>query len=83
MEYVNWIPTTVTVALVGALIWILRAKVTKLETDYMTKDTHENLCKIAHLEFQKYVAKEMRELKEDYLEGKFKGLVDVIKNNGK
>ncbi len=54
-----------------------------METDYMTRERHESLCKIAHLEFQKYVAEEMRELKEDYLEGKFKDLIEVIKQNGR
>lgn len=50
---------------------------------YLTKESHESLCKISHLEFQRYVAKEMKELKEDYLEGKFKGLVETIEKNNR
>lgn len=83
MEYINWLPTTVTVLLLGALIWLFRTKVTKLETDYMTKEQHTNLCKIAHLEIKEGVAQEIKELKEDYLEKKFERIMDAIQENGR
>ena len=82
-QTINWLPTIITGALITIGIYLFVRKVKKMDEIYLTKESHESLCKISHLEFQRYVAKEMKELKEDYLEGKFKGLVETIEKNNR
>jgi len=82
-QSINWLPTIITSGLItiAALLFVWRWK--KMDEKFLTEKTHKLLCKNAHLEFQKYMAKEIRELKDNYLDEKFKDLVKLIKQNNK
>ena len=53
-----------------------------MDEKFLTKETHEKLCQIAHLEIQNHIKDEIKDLKENYLEGKFEKLIKTIKDNG-
>ena len=81
-QSINWLPTTITGVVVSIAGYIFLRKAKKMEENYLSKERHESLCKIAHLEFKQDLAEAMKELKEDYLEGKFKSLIETIEKNG-
>ena len=81
-QSINWLPTIITGALISIAIFIFVWKWKKMDEKFLAKTDHEKLCKIAHLEFQNYVKDEMKDLKENYLDKKFKELVDTINHNG-
>ena len=82
-QSINWLPTIIAGGLIAIGIRIFLWRWKKMDEIYLTKESHESLCKITQLEFQQHVAKEMKELKEDYLEGKFNSLIEAIKQNNK
>ena len=81
-QSINWLPTIITGALISIGIFIFVWKWKKMDEIYLKKDDHEKLCEIAHLEFQQHVSTQMTELKEGYLDKKFKELIDTINRNG-
>ena len=82
-ETINWLPTIISGALIAVGIRIFLWRWKKMDEQFLTKSDHEKLCKISHLEFQKYVTNEMTDLKEKYLEGKFKFLIETIEKNNR
>lgn len=82
-ETINWLPTIITGGLITIAVFIFVWRVRRMDEIYLTKDTHDNLCKISQLKFQKYVSDQMTDLKENYLEDKFKYLIEVIKDSDK
>jgi len=81
-QSINWLPTIITTALISVAIFIFVWKWKKMDEKFLTKTDHEKLCQIAHLQFQRHVSEQMTELKEGYLDKKFKELVDTINHNG-
>jgi len=79
----DWLPTAISGLLITIAGWLFMRKYNKMEEDYLTEKTHKLLCEKAHLEFQKYVTDAVVDLKENYLEKKFRELIETIEKNGK